>query len=323
VVSLAALVARADAPSVPLHLGLQWAGTERQYVFSIANRGEELWVVGSFGVQVRKPGATSWTIVLPPTDEVPLGIAFAPSGEGVMVGQEGTVWELAPDAYTFKQRSIRGAQRLFSVAASPTGEFLAVGSFGTIVDRPAGSNEWHLVPGNWAHGPLGAWEGPHLYNVTFVDQQTAVVVGERTKVLTVRAGQIASANGDGQLGEESLFSMVSCGGKLFAGGQQGLLLSGDPSGWHPVRIPDESDIFGLGCLSDNRLLAASTGYLEVGTPSGQGWSWQRLEPNPTKVSWFSSVLPGNSESVLIAGQGGVWRTDLGRVFKDGTRPEHQ
>jgi hypothetical protein len=284
-----------------MHLVPEGVGSVRTWVFGLAKRGNELWAVGTFGILVKRPNA-GWTEAQAPTAQVPLAIAFAPSGAGVVVGQEGAAWEVQPNSDKWTKVDTAESRRLFAVAASPSGEFVASGAFGALWYRPSGQAQWQRVTTKWT-----GFDGPHLYGVVFADDNQAVIVGERGSVLTLTHGEIADVS---EHGEESLFAVSRCGASLVAAGQEGLVLVRDSSGWRSMHIDDNPDIFGLGCLKDNRVVAASAGFVEVAVPQASSpWDWQRWEPNPTRVGWYSTILSVNGD-LLLAGQGDIWRTEL-------------
>jgi len=289
----------AALPVAKMHLKGEGAASERAWIFGLARRGDDLWAVGSPGILVRRHGASEWTRVASTVTRVPLDVAFAPSGAGVVVGQEGAIWEAAAGADQWTPRDVKETQRLFAVAASGKGEFLAVGAFGTIWDRPAGSNDWRKVPTRWAE-----WDGPHLYDVLFLDDTTAVAVGERGTVLKIQDGAVAEEK---QYGDESLFAIAHCGSSLVTAGQAGLVMIGDlSSGWKDTHLPDKPDMYGLSCLGDDRVAATSAGFVLVGTDQGGTWDWRKWENNPTRVGWYSGIIAKPDGEVLIAGQGDVW-----------------
>ena len=72
-----------------------WLGTPHDMVFSLAMRGEQTWAVGSFGILVKRTPQSPWKLVSDTGGMAMLGIAFAPSGEGVAVGQAGSLYEVA------------------------------------------------------------------------------------------------------------------------------------------------------------------------------------------------------------------------------------
>ena len=172
-----------SASAAPFVVRPSWLGTPHDMVFDIAMRGEQTWAVGSFGILVKRTPESPWKLISDTGGMAMLGIAFAPTGEGVAVGQAGSLYEAAAGYDTWTRHDVGTTERLFAVAASAKGEFVAVGSFGTILDRPAGSKEWHQVNTTWSGGTT-----PHLYGVVFVDDTTAYVVGEEESVVTVKGG---------------------------------------------------------------------------------------------------------------------------------------
>ncbi len=287
--------------SSPMHLVAEGAGSSRTWIFGLARRGEELWAVGSFGIQVKR-GSSAWAEAVPPPAQVPLAIAFAPSGTGVVVGQEGALWEMPANGDHWVKTDIGETQRLFAVAASPAGEFLVAGSFGALWDRPAGQTQWQRVPVKWS-----GFDGPHLYGAIFVDDTRAAVVGERGTVLSVAHGAITDS---AEHGEESLFAITRCGHTLVAAGQEGFVLFGDGSAWQNTRIDTRPDIFGLGCAGGDQVVGTSAGFIEVATVQNGLADWRRWEPNPIRIGWLSTALSANGEGLWLAGQGDVWRTEL-------------
>ncbi len=157
-------------------------------------RGEQTWAVGSFGILVKRTPQSPWKVVSDTGGMAMLGIAFAPNGDGVAVGQAGSLYEVATGYDTWTRHDVGTTERLFAVAASAKGEFVAAGSFGTILDRPAGSKEWRQVSTTWSGGTT-----PHLYGVLFADDTTAIVVGEDETVVTVKGGVATDISDLGQI----------------------------------------------------------------------------------------------------------------------------
>src|SRR5512139_428505 len=208
---------RADrSGGAAMHLAPEGIGGARTWVFGLAMRGNELWAVGSFGIQVKRANGR-WDQVVQAVSEIPLAIAFAPSGAGVVVGQEGAVWEVQPKSDKWNKVDLGEKQRLFAVAASSTGEFVAAGAFGVLWERPAGQSQWQRVETQWK-----GFDGPHLYAAMFTDDRQAVMVGERGTVITLVQGQITNTS---EHGEESLFAVTRCGTALVAAGQEGFVLA--------------------------------------------------------------------------------------------------
>lgn len=302
---LAGAAGAVDGPeldTVSIHLKRQGVGTERSWFFSVARRGEELWAVGSRGILLQEADSSEWTQQVARIDRMPLDIAFSSDGAGVVVGQEGSLWELEPQSRDWTARAVDEQQRFFTVAASSSGEFVTAGAFGAIWRRPAASKSWERVPTPWE-----GWDGPHIYGAHFVDQETAVLVGERGSVLVLRAGRLAE---QAEHGDESLFSVVGCGGALVTAGQQGLVLIGRPSEWQSVRIPENPDLYALGCLDDGTVVAGSHGFLVVGSLAEGEWAWRRFNPNPVRIGWYSDILVGPSGELLLAGQGDLWKARI-------------
>jgi hypothetical protein len=317
--------------AAPFAVMPSWLGTPHDMVFDVAHRGEQVWAVGSFGIRVKRTPQSPWKLVSETGGMAMLGIAFAPSGDGVAVGQAGSLYE-APENYdTWTRHDVGTTERLFAVAASSKGEFVAAGSFGTILDRPAGSKEWHQVNATWNGGTV-----PHLYGVVFADD-TAYVVGEDETLVTVKNGvateirdlgesgkpkvpagatpmqEAAAAAGISGAGpvEPAFFSIVKCGDAVYASGQQGLLAIKQPnSDWHTETIPGKPDFFGMTCTPQEQLVGTSAGFLVVGTQQNNKWTWQEMPVVPVRLDWIASAMPVGRDALLLAGPAAVWEGQL-------------
>jgi hypothetical protein len=308
-----------------------WLGTPHDMVFNIAMRGEQTWVVGSFGIMVKRTAQSPWKLISDTGGMAMLGIAFAPSGDGVAVGQAGSLYEVATGYDSWTRHDVGTTERLFAVAASSKGEFVAVGSFGTVLDRPAGSKQWHQVNTTWGGGTT-----PHLYGVLF-DDDTAYVVGEDEAVVTVKGGIATEIRDLGQMGkpkvpagatpmqeaaaaagisgagpvEPAFFTMAKCGGAIYASGQQGLLaVKRGSADWQIQTIPGKPDFFGITCTPDGRLVGTSAGFLMVGKNQNGGWSWQEMPVVPVRLDWIASAMPIGPDALLLAGPAAVWEGQL-------------
>jgi photosystem II stability/assembly factor-like uncharacterized protein len=313
-----------------------WLGTPHDMVFSLSMRGEQTWAVGSFGILVKRTPQSPWKLVSDTGGSAMLGIAFAPSGDGVAVGQAGNLYEVAAGFDTWTRHDVGTTERLFAVASSAKGEFVAVGSFGTILDRPAGSKEWRQVSTTWNGGTT-----PHLYSVLFADDTTALVVGEDETVVTVKGGvatdisdlgqsskpkvpaattpmqEAAAAAGISGAGpvEPAFFTIAKCGGAIYASGQQGLLaIKQGGANWQIETIPGKPDFFGLTCTPDGQLIGTSAGFLVVGKRQNNEWVWQQRPVVPVRLDWIASAMPVGPDVLLLAGPAAVWEGQL-----DGSR----
>jgi hypothetical protein len=289
-----------ELPPQAFHLVSESFGTPRTWVFDLAQRGDALWAVGNFGINVRRPHSAKWeNVVAPEQGRLPLSISFAPSGAGIAVGQAGAVWDVAAGSEQWAPGSVGGDDRLFGAVETAHGDAIAVGAFGAIFMRAAGAKDWRRLATSW-----GEFDAPHLYAVLMMDSQAALVAGEHGTILRIADGAIAERQ---QHGEESLFAIIHCGGNYVAGGQEGAVLaSPDGSAWNVSRIVRGFDVYGLGCLPDDRVVALGAGTMQIGSPGG---AWQPFAPNSTRPGWFSSVVVSGS-TVLLGGQGDIWRAQF-------------
>ena len=308
-----------------------WLGTPHDMVFRSLMRGEQTWAVGSFGILVKRTPQSPWKLVSDTGGMAMLGIAFAPSGEGVAVGQAGGLYEVRTGFDSWTRHDVGTTERLFAVAASAKGEFVAAGSFGTILDRPAGSKQWRQVNTTWNSGTT-----PHLYGVLFADDNTAIVVGEDETVVTVKGGVATDISDLGQMDkpkvpasatsmqeaavagiagagpvEPAFFTIAACGGAIYASGQQGLLaVKQGGANWQILTIPGKPDFFGLACTPDGQLVGTSAGFLMVGTHRNNEWSWQERPVVPVRLDWIASAMAVGPDLLLLAGPAAVWEGQL-------------
>jgi hypothetical protein len=320
------------ASAAPLVVMPAWLGTPHDMVFGLSMRGEQTWAVGSFGILVKRTPQSPWKVISDTGGMAMLGIAFAPSGEGVAVGQTGSLYEVAAGYDTWSRHDVGTTERLFAVAASAKGEFVAAGSFGTIFDRPAGSKEWRQVSTTWSGGTT-----PHLYGVLFADDTTAIVVGEDETVVTVKGGVATDTSDLGQIGkpkvavgaapmqdaaiaagisgagpvEPAFFTIAKCGGAIYASGQQGLLaVKQGGANWQIQTIPGKPDFFGLTCMPDGQLVGTSAGFLMVGKRQNNEWSWEERPVVPVRLDWIASAMPFGADALLLAGPAAIWEGQL-------------
>lgn len=281
----------------------EWTGTRHDFVFALAARGRELWAAGSFGLMLRRSGG-SWQHVSGTGPLSLFGLAFAPNGVGVAVGQVGLVLETEPYSDNWSRHPLDIKRRLFTVAAGPGGDFLIAGQFGSLSYRGPHGSGWRSV----ATGYSG-FTGPNLYQALFVGDETAIAVGEDGTILTVKRGALAAST---RVGKPSLFALARCDGLAIAGGQQGMLAtSRDGARWESAQIDGAPDVYGLGCMPGGVLVASSTGFLLTARHAAGKWKWQKLEPAGILLPWLLPVEPRSDREVFIGGPGGVFSARIG------------
>lgn len=286
-----------------------WIANPFNEAFDIARRGPEIWVVGNFGIALKKGAAAPWKVVSEAGGAAMMSIAFSPSGAGVCVGVRGTVFTIAPDSDVWKPQKSGTSNRLLSVAASSTGEFVAVGTSGTIIDRPTGSETWKRIRARWpGHNPA------NLYDVDFVAPARAIAVGQDQAIVTLDKGTITNLNVsqatdmEGASTAPALFALTQCDGELLAAGQSGLLMtrSFNPT-WETSRIPGASSIYGLTCDRNQRVIVLGTGRVMEGLRDGSAWQWTaRIRRSFGSAGWFAAALPVGPGQFYVAGEHGVW-----------------
>jgi hypothetical protein len=124
------------------------------------------------------------------------------------------------------------------------------------------------------------------------------------------AAAAAGISGAGPV-EPAFFTMVKCGGAIYASGQQGLLaVKQGRADWQVQTIPGKPDFFGMTCTPDGRLVGTSAGFLMVGKYQSGGWSWQEMPVVPVRLDWIASAMPIGPDALLLAGPAAVWEGQL-------------
>jgi hypothetical protein len=116
-----------SASAAPFVVRPSWLGTPHDMVFTIAMRGGQTWAVGSFGILVKRTPESPWKLISDTGGMAMLGIAFAPNGEGVAVGQAGNLYEAAVRRGGECQRRIH-RRRLFRRHPGSAGGFQGLAS---------------------------------------------------------------------------------------------------------------------------------------------------------------------------------------------------
>lgn len=299
-----------------------WMGTPHDFAFAAALRGKQAYIAGSFGIQRETPGCRevgsgasskcSWTKVADARGLSVLGIAFSPAGEGIAVGQDGLALRAGVGSDDWQPLKLGLRRRLFAVAASSRGAFVAVGELGTLLYRPAGG-QFTPVQTKWQ-----GYSAPNFYDAAFIDPESALVVGEGGWVVTVKNGVMSEAI---STAKESLYSVVGCGDWYYAVGQQGLVQSARPgtakhrpagSAWRPSRVPGTPDLYSVSCFDQHELITVGPGAVYVATSLGDSPVWQTVVPPlNAQLPWYAAAVPVHSDpGALLAGPGGVWELKL-------------
>ena len=274
-------------------------------IYSIDRSGDSLWAIGGHGLILRSDNdGADWERIASPGDFAALGMAIH-RGQPVIVGQAGKAFKLSTDGGNWVSLDSGTEERLLNIATLSNGSQLAVGSFGTIVERSDGSKRFKRVAVDWEAIVEDGFE-PHLYDVMQTRAGTVLIAAEFGMILRSRNGgktwsvqntndssvfalhQAANGRlvGVGKLGTSSLQTMMALLGRL-------------PN---PVQRP----IF-WGVSSSGKTFGV-VGVRAVLKSNNGGRSWQAISNRDTERRWYQGIAgispDGDGRKFVAAGQFG-------------------
>ena len=163
------------------------AGLPHDAIYSIDRSGDTLWAIGGHGLVLRSDNdGAEWERIASPGDFAALGMALQRS-QPVIVGQAGKAFELSAEGTNWEPLESGTEERLLNIATLSDGSQMAVGSFGTIIKRSAGSKVFKAVTVDWEAIVEDGFE-PHLYDVMQTKAGTLLIAAEFGMVLRSRNG---------------------------------------------------------------------------------------------------------------------------------------
>ena len=108
-------------------------------------------------------------------------------GRPVLVGQAGKAFQLSDSGENWEPLDTGTEERLLDVATLSDGSQIAVGAFGTIVKRSAGSKGFERVAVDWDAIVEDGFE-PHLYDVMQTNAGSLLIAAEFGMILRSRNG---------------------------------------------------------------------------------------------------------------------------------------
>ncbi|MES2260295.1 MAG: YCF48-related protein [Pseudomonadota bacterium] len=305
--TLAAMLACALAPATaafqdPLDTPamVDTALAQASRMTAVARAGASLVAVGPRGhILLSKDQGASWKQVPVPVSSDLVAVRFLSASLGWAVGHDGVVLHSADGGATW-QRQFDGRQAIQSLkpwyarqAAAGDG---AAAAFLPDVDRYV------------EEGP-----GKPLLDVLFLDEKEGFVVGAFNLAFHTLDGGKSWAPLMGRTDNPKglhLYTLAQAGGKLYAGGEQGLLLAwnAQQGRFEAMASPYRGSFFGLLAAGDGLLAYGLRGNAWYSADGGKHWIRQELGVTDAVTS--AASLEGGS--FVLVTQGGKIFTGQGQ-----------
>ena len=281
------------------------AGLPHDAIYSIDRSGDSLWAIGGHGLVLRSNSdGGEWERIASPGDFAALGMAIY-KGQPVIVGQAGKAFKLSADGENWESLDSGTEERLLDIATLSDGSQIAVGAFGTIVKRSAGSESFKRVAVYWDAIVEDGFE-PHLYDVMQTKAGTLLIAAEFGMVLRSRNGgktwSVQNTN------DSSVFALhQGANGRLVGVGQAGYIISSQDDGvsWQAAKSGTNANLLGVSSSGET---FAVVGVRAVLKSSNGGRSWRAVSNRDTERRWYQGIAgispDGDGRSFVAAGQYG-------------------
>ena len=281
------------------------SGLPHDAIYSIDRSGNSLWAIGGHGLVLRSnDDGGEWESIASPGDFAALGMAIHKS-QPVIVGQAGKAFKLSDDGENWEPLDSGTDERLLDIATLSDGSQIAVGSFGAIVKRSAGSDGFTKVAVDWEAIIEDGFE-PHLYDVMQTKAGTILIGAEFGMVLRSRNGgkswSVQNTN------DSSVFALhQGRNGRLIGVGQSGYIISSKDEGvsWQASKSGTSANLLGV---SSSGKTFAVVGVRAVLKSDNGGRSWKAVSNRETERRWYQGITGVSPDSdgrkFVAAGQFG-------------------
>ena len=319
------IMATAGATASNPSLDVVSGGLPHHALLSIAFDGKNGIAVGSYGeIQTTTDGGAKWNRTVMKSGVGLFGTAIRDDLR-LIVGQGGAIF-VSKGSEAFKKVESGITERFLGVALGGNGTAVAVGGFGAIAVSTDSGQTWVPLQLDWATLMPTAGEGviPHLYAAHIAEDGAITVAGEYSGIFrsldqgqtwTVLNGPKAQAvDSNAELSVEpaapppSIFALdIAEDGRIFAVGQDGLILHSGPEGCNFERqtLKSRSLLYAVRAQPDGTALAAGM-YAMIHTDD-QGKTWRRVSDPSINTSWYSGAerSPSGDGSYLLVGKSGT------------------
>ena len=281
------------------------SGLPHDAIYSIDRSGSALWAIGGHGLVLRSnDDGGEWEKIARPGDFAALGMDTL-DGRPVLVGQAGKAFQLSDSGENWEPLDTGTEERLLEVATLSDGSQIAVGAFGTIVKRSAGSKGFERVAVDWDAIVEDGFE-PHLYDVMQTNAGSLLIAAEFGMILRSRNGgktwSVQNTN------DSSVFALhQGANGRLVGAGQAGYIISSNDDGvsWQVAKSGTKANLLGV---SSSGKTFAVVGVRAVLKSTNGGRNWQAVSNRDTERRWYQGVAgitpDDNGRRFLAAGQFG-------------------
>lgn len=231
------------------------SGLPHDFIYSISFSENKGVAVGSNGLILNSTdGGLSWSKSgKQVTQDALLSISHQ-NGECLASGQSGVVIR-SDDCVNWKVVKPITEARLLSIAANANGMAYAVGGFGTILASSDRGRTWTNIAVPWG-SIFSTGAEPHLYSVLVDDAGVVTVAGEFE--LIIRSSDQGKTWKILHKGTRSIFDLYALrDGKIYAVGQEGLILSSTNNGelWSEIKSKTNSLLTGVWASPDGKTVA--------------------------------------------------------------------
>ncbi|MGY2284489.1 WD40/YVTN/BNR-like repeat-containing protein [Pseudomonas gingeri] len=307
---------QASGPDGASDDAMQSARLSRSLMLSVVHAGSRLVVVGDRGqILYSDDQARTWRQASVPTRQLLTSVYFVDELHGWAVGHDSQILFSDNGGSTWKKQyeDIDREAPLLDVWFRDTQNGFAIGAYGQFLATRDGGEHWEDVSARLDNG-----DHNHLNAIAAIKGAGLVIVGEQ--------GSLFRSADSGRTWERlkspyegSLFGLIGTAQArtLLVYGLRGNVLRSADFGehWQRVELKDgqgalEYSLAGASLLDDGGVvLVGAGGSVLRSTDAGQTFS---LYKRPERMS-LSSVTGGASHTLILAGQGGVHRTDANGV----------
>ena len=261
-----------------------------------------VWLAGNWGKIVRSDDSgRSWKLQETGVIEHLQDIAAWDEKRAVAVGNEGVVIVTRDEGTTWRQVEAplnEVANKLIKIKTYPGGRAWASGIMGTI-----------LFTDNWGDSWKRCFqdEDVALNDITFVDDDTGLVVGEFGRIMMTTNGGKGWEKLESPIRSSLMAVSFRDREHGVAVGLDGIILRTLDGGRSWLKVTDsgtKEHIFGLTWDGQRWICVGAGGVLVTGDVEGEIWKAQRLSEHD--LSWHTDVACGLTKLFIVGESQGIW-----------------